>query len=212
MFWYFLFWDVICEKSEINREKKTKPLGSMQFPYLFLDFFFFWDPVAVSLVMRCRWLPCDLWKLMAERFWCGVAWAWAVWDLMCMCDVWKFERMLDMEWCFVNCLFLCPYFLCSLQRSNICKNWFSFFAKDVISESLVVVVLRVNSSKAEKRVCLASDPSFSLIAWAKCFIQAVDPPFSACLKCKESNSVLLVIDSKMLWLLKEILLGQNFQE
>ena len=30
----------------------------------------------------------------------------------------------------------------------------------------------------------------------KQFIQVVDPPFSACLKCKETNSVLLVIDSK----------------
>ena len=43
----------------------------------------------------------------------------------------------------------------------------SFVAKDIISEFLVVVVSNLDTSKAENRVCVESDPSCSLIARAK---------------------------------------------
>ena len=42
------------------------------------------------------------------------------------------------------------------------------------------------------------------------FIQGVDPPFSACLKCKESSSVLLVIDSKSVMTVETDTFGPKF--
>ena len=74
----------------------------------------------------------------------------------------------------------------------------------------MIVVEKTDSSKSEKRVHVLSGPSHSLIARAKHFIQAVDPPFSACLKCKETRSVLFVIDNKSVMTVVRDIVGPKF--
>src|ERR1700678_2773544 len=74
----------------------------------------------------------------------------------------------------------------------------------------MVVVSKLDSSKSENRDCVASGPSHSLIAQAKHFIQAVDPSFSAYFKCKETSSVLFVIDSKSVMTVARDIVGPNF--
>ena len=62
---------------------------------------------------------------------------------------------------------------------------------------MVVAVSNIDNSGSENSVSALSDPSYSRIAQDKHLIHnvALDPALS-CLKCKDSNSVLWVIDSK----------------
>ena len=68
----------------------------------------------------------------------------------------------------------------------------------------------IDSSEGKNRVFVVSSPSCFLIARAKHLIQAVDPPFLDCLKCKDNNSVLLVIESKTVMTVGRDIVGPNF--